>query len=121
MEAAICQCLGSVEIIENHAQRDAILSDPLHVGHVRRIERERPREVRKPAPRERFGLEQRGDRDARCAICLLPASQLETFVRLDVRSERNAETLRSICHVFQVAIHRVAMEQQSGRFDVEHG
>src|SRR3989441_9160133 len=85
MQAAAGQRPRGVEIIENHAQRYAVLRDALHMRNVRRIERECPRQVFEAATGERVRLEQRGHRDALRTVLPLAATQLETLVRFDVR------------------------------------
>ena len=111
MQAAAGQRLGGVEIIENHAQRHAIPRDALHVWNVRRIERKRPREVGEATAREDLRFEERGYGDSLRPKRHLPASQLETLVRLDVRPQRDVELLRAASHGVEVPLHHIAIEQ----------
>src|SRR6266566_3200327 len=120
MQAAAGQRLRRVEIVENHAERPAVLRDALHLRNVGRIERECPRQLREAAARERRRFEQRGYRDALCPQRQLAAAQLETLVRLDVGTEGDVETPGSLGHGLQVPLHHVAIEQQCWSVDVDH-
>src|SRR6266550_5731742 len=84
------------------------------------IEWKRPGEIAEPPAREGLGLEQRGDRNPLRALRRLAPSQLETLVRLDVRPERDAQPFRAIGHVFQIALHHVAIQEQRRSLDVDH-
>src|ERR1044072_7182386 len=88
VQAALGQSLRRFEVVEHHANRDALRGDALHVRDVREIERKCPCDVGEPAAGKRLGLEERGDRDALRAVRELATSELETFVRLDVRPQR---------------------------------
>src|SRR6185503_702079 len=108
------------EIVQHDTQRHTALDDALHMRHVGPIQWKCPGEVGESPIGECLGLEQRRDGHAVCTMRHLPASQLETLVRLDVRPQRHTESFGAAGHMLEVALHHVLMEQQRGGFDVDH-
>src|SRR6185295_1518854 len=106
---------GGAEVVHQHPQRGALRDTP-NVGDVRRIEWKRPGEVGEPRAHERLGFEQRRDGQAAGAVGELPLGELDTLVRLDVGPQRDAESPRSVCHVREVPLHHVEVEQERGSF-----
>jgi len=121
VEAAAGESLRRVEIVQNDAQRHAGMGDALDVRMCARSSGKAHVRSAKP-PRANVSASCSVDTVMpRAPVRDLAATQLETLVRLDVRPQRDAETLGSLCHIREVPLHHIVIEQKGRGFYVNQG